>query len=48
MTYAVCAAHAVRAALPQVCEYLVKKIPVPKRDFISPPQVRCSLWGLGA
>lgn len=22
-----------------VCEYLVKKIPVPKRDFISPPQV---------
>lgn len=25
-----------------VCEYLVKKIPVPKRDFISPPQVRAA------
>lgn len=24
---------------PQVCEYLVKKIPVPVRDFTSPPQV---------
>ena len=23
-----------------VCEYLVKKIPVPLRDFVSPPQVR--------
>ena len=22
-----------------VCEYIVKKIPVPKRDFISPPQM---------
>ena len=22
-----------------VCEYIVKKIPVPKRDFLSPPQM---------
>ena len=31
-----------------VCEYLVKKIPVPVRDFVSPPQVRgggSSGWG---
>ena len=27
-------------APPQVCEYLVKKIPVPVRDFTSPPQVQ--------
>jgi len=30
---------------PQVCEYLVKKIPVPVRDFTSPPQVGLSLGG---
>ena len=30
-----------------VCEYLVKKIPVPVRDFVSPPQVRRQLAGRG-
>ena len=30
---------------PQVCEYLVKKIPVPVRDFTSPPQVGLGLGG---
>ena len=30
-----------------VCEYLVKKIPVPVRDFTSPPQVRRARGGGG-